>query len=399
MASENHEYKVLARKYRPKDFTALLGQEHVIKTLSNEFSSGKIPHAFIFTGIRGTGKTSLARIIAKAFNCVGADNTNDKPTITPCLSCSVCNDTAKGIHPDVIEMDAASKTGIDDVREIIENCTYTPSSARYKIYIIDEVHMLSNSAFNALLKTLEEPPSHTKFIFATTEIEKIPLTILSRCQRFDLHKITVELLTEFLAKIAGLEGIKFDQESLSLIADVAGGSVRDALSMLDQVQFLCEQDLKVDQVRQMLGLTSLNNNFLLLEKILEGRSKDCLEHISELFIKNVSAQKILGNLLDSCHILTTYKITDKIAKNLDDTTKEIITKLLEKADISIISRIWQMLLKGVAELKIAPDQNKAIEMLVIRICFLEKNFDFKALALAAKCDSDSDDALKKKQNQ
>jgi DNA polymerase III subunit gamma/tau len=379
MTTQNHEYKVLARKYRPQDFSSLIGQDHVVKTLSNEFSSDKIPHAFIFTGIRGTGKTSLARIIAKALNCIGSDGNNTKPTIKPCLSCSVCTDTAKGIHPDVIEMDAASKTGVDDIREIIENCTYTPSSARNKIYIIDEVHMLSNNAFNALLKTLEEPPSHTKFIFATTEIEKIPLTILSRCQRFDLHKISVEMLSDFLAKIAKSEAIKTDGNSLNLIAEIAGGSVRDALSMLDQVQFLCEQDLKIDQVRLMLGLNSKNNNFLLLEKLIDGNPEACLEHISELFVKNISAQKIIGNLLDSCHILTTQKVTGKPAKNLDAATIVIIDRLLEKLDISVISRIWQMLLKGVAELKIAPDQNKALEMLIIRICFLEKNFDFKTI--------------------
>lgn len=394
MATNNLEYKVLARKYRPQDFTGLLGQDHVVKTLSNEFSTGKIPHAFIFTGIRGTGKTSFARIIAKALNCVGKDNSNTKPTITPCLTCSVCLDTAKGVHPDVIEMDAASKTGVDDVREIIENCTYAPASARYKIYIIDEVHMLSNNAFNALLKTLEEPPSHSKFIFATTEIEKIPLTILSRCQRFDLRKIDEENLVQFLGKIAGLEGINFDDESLSLIADVAGGSVRDALSMLDQVQFLCEQNLQIDQVRTMLGLTSLSSSFNLLEKIIAGDARLCLDHITELYARNISAQKILGNLLDSCHILSTYKITNKLSKNLDSNSKEIINKLSETINIAIISRIWQMLLKGVAELKIALNQEKALEMLIIRICFLEKNFDFKALT--QKNDNTDSEVLKKK---
>ncbi|MBL6785110.1 MAG: DNA polymerase III subunit gamma/tau [Rickettsiales bacterium] len=395
MTSNNSNYKVLARKYRPQDFSSLIGQDHVVKTLSNEFASRKIPHAFVFTGIRGTGKTSTARIMAKALNCLGENNDNTEETVTPCLKCSACIDIAKGIHPDVIEMDAASKTGVDDVREIIENCTYTPSSARYKIYIIDEVHMLSNSAFNALLKTLEEPPSHTKFIFATTEIEKIPLTILSRCQRFDLNKIKSSELSDLLVEICAAENIKTDHESIELIAELADGSVRDSLSMLDQVQFLCEQNLQIEQVRSMLGISSKSNNFILFEKLVNGDVEKTIEHLKQLFDKNISAQKILSNLLDTCHILATSKIGSGKQKNLDNETLSLIDSILGKIDVSALSRIWQMLLKGVAELKVAPDQNKALEMLVIRICFLEKNFDFKAI-ISQNGNSENSDQVKKK---
>jgi DNA polymerase-3 subunit gamma/tau len=395
MVSNNNEYKVLARKYRPQDFSSLIGQDHVVRTISNEFANGKIPHAFIFTGIRGTGKTSTARILAKSLNCIGQDEQNTVPTTTPCLKCSMCNDIAKGVHPDVIEMDAASKTGVDDVRDIIENCTYTPSSARYKVYIIDEVHMLSNSAFNALLKTLEEPPSHTKFIFATTEIEKIPLTILSRCQRFDLNNIDTDTLANFLKSITETENINSDAESLGLIAEIASGSVRDALSMLDQVQFLCEQNLQIDQVRSMLGISSQKNSFQLLEKIIDGDSSEALKHLRELFGKNISSAKILSNLLNSCHSLTTALVTNDELRNVDSSTAEIFNTLKARVDVSILSRCWQMLLKGVSELKIAPDQNKALEMIVTRICFLEKNFDFKNI-LSNSSQSNDSDSLKKK---
>ncbi|MBT3916570.1 MAG: DNA polymerase III subunit gamma/tau, partial [Rhodospirillaceae bacterium] len=254
--SDEIEYQVLARKYRPTDFSNLIGQDAMVRTLKNAFESGRLAHAFILTGVRGVGKTTTARIIARALNCVGPDG-NGEATIEPCGECEFCQAIAEDRLVDVLEMDAASRTGVDDIRELIEGVRYKPVSARYKVYIIDEVHMLSRNAFNALLKTLEEPPAHVKFIFATTEIRKVPVTVLSRCQRFDLRRVDIETLSANFAEIAEKEGVKVTDAAISLIARAADGSVRDGQSLLDQVVATAAKDnaeLGEDVVRDMLGL-------------------------------------------------------------------------------------------------------------------------------------------------
>src|SRR5579871_2021192 len=253
-AARSEPYRVLARKYRPSDFTGLVGQEALVRTLRNAFASGRIAHAFMLTGVRGVGKTTTARIIARALNCIGSDGTRREPTIHPCGVCEPCVSIAESRNVDVQEMDAASRTGIDDIREIIEGVRYAPASARYKVYIIDEVHMLSKAAFNGLLKTLEEPPPHVKFVFATTEVRKVPVTVLSRCQRFDLRRIEAGRLAELMRGIAAKEGIAIDEEALRLVARAAEGSARDALSILDQAIAHASGTAAAEAVRGMLGL-------------------------------------------------------------------------------------------------------------------------------------------------
>src|SRR5436309_9758662 len=264
-------YRVLARKYRPSDFTGLIAQEALVRTLSNAFATGRIAHAFMLTGVRGVGKTTTARIIARALNCIGPDGKNTQPTIQPCGVCEACVSIAESRHMDVQEMDAASRTGIDDIREIIEGVRYAPASARYKVYIIDEVHMLSKQAFNGLLKTLEEPPPHVKFVFATTEIRKVPVTVLSRCMRFDLRRIETPVLVAHLRAIAEKENIHIEDAALALIARAAEGSVRDSLSLLDQA--IAHEEghaITTDSVRGMLGLADRGRVLDLFEKLMAG---------------------------------------------------------------------------------------------------------------------------------
>ncbi|WP_296989887.1 DNA polymerase III subunit gamma/tau, partial [Thalassospira sp. UBA1131] len=270
------EYQVLARKYRPRSFDELIGHGPMVKTLSNALESGRLAHAFILTGVRGIGKTTTARIIARALNCIGADG-NGGATIEPCGVCEHCRAIAEDRHVDVLEMDAASRTGVDDIRELIEGVRYRPTSARYKIYIIDEVHMLSKSAFNALLKTLEEPPEHVKFIFATTEIRKIPITVLSRCQRFDLRRVQTDELAAHYSRIAGLENAEIEEEAVTLIARAADGSVRDGMSLLDQAISHGAGKVTTQQVRDMLGLSDRSRIFDLFDHTMKGEVNEALE--------------------------------------------------------------------------------------------------------------------------
>src|SRR5215469_12246690 len=284
LGAPEEAYRVLARKYRPSDFTGLIGQEALVRTLSNAFATGRIAHAFMLTGVRGVGKTTTARIIARALNCVGPDGKRKEPTIDPCGVCEPCVAIAESRFVDVQEMDAASRTGIDDIREIIEGTRYAPAAARYKVYIIDEVHMLSKQAFNGLLKTLEEPPPHVKFVFATTEIRKVPVTVLSRCQRFDLRRIETAELVRHLETIAKNEGVNIEPAALAAVARAAEGSVRDALSLLDQAIAHDEgQAITAESVREMLGLVDRGRVLDLFEKVLGGRVADALNDLSELY--------------------------------------------------------------------------------------------------------------------
>ena len=296
-------YRVLARKYRPATFEQLIGQEAMVRTLSNAIESGRLPHAWILTGVRGIGKTTTARIIARALNCTGKDG-KGKPTVHPCGECDSCRAILEDRHVDILEMDAASRTGVDDIRDIIEGVRYGPASARYKIYILDEVHMLSKNAFNALLKTLEEPPPHTKFIFATTEVRKVPVTVLSRCQRFDLRRIDSETLTAHFAKIAKLEKIKADTEAIKMIALAADGSVRDGLSLLDQAIARGNGVVTVADVKDMLGLADRGQSLALCRQVLRGEIKPALETLAAMNLSGSDPVQILQDMCDGQSFIT-----------------------------------------------------------------------------------------------
>ncbi|MEM7685958.1 MAG: DNA polymerase III subunit gamma/tau, partial [Pseudomonadota bacterium] len=313
-ATEPAAYQVLARKYRPGHFRDLIGQEAMVQVLTNAFAYDRIAHAFIMTGVRGVGKTTTARIIAKGLNC----QRDDKPTIDPCGVCEACISIAEGRHVDVLEMDAASNTGVGDVREIIDSVRYRAASARYKVYIIDEVHMLSNSAFNALLKTLEEPPEHVKFIFATTEIRKVPVTVLSRCQRFDLRRIEPEVMMDHLRGIAGKEGASLSDEALALVTRAAEGSVRDALSLLDQaIAHGQEGEISADQVRSMLGLADRGRVIDLFEAIMRGDASGALEELGQQYSDGADPGVVLRDLAELTHWISVLKVNPATA---DDPT-------------------------------------------------------------------------------
>src|SRR5215218_8203861 len=296
-------YRVLARKYRPQNFSELIGQDAMVRTLANAIARGRIAHAFLLTGVRGVGKTSTARLVAKALNCVGPDGQGG-PTIDPCGVCEPCRAIAEGRHIDVVEMDAASHTGVDDVREIIEAVRYSAVSARYKVYIVDEVHMLSKNAFNALLKTLEEPPQHVKFLFATTEVNKVPVTVLSRCQRFDLRRISAEKLAAHFGEVATREGVEVEPEALALIARAAEGSARDGLSILDQAIAHGPGGVGADQVRTMLGLSDRGAIRNLLGLILSGDARAALAALRDQYDLGVEPHAVLRGLLESVHAIT-----------------------------------------------------------------------------------------------
>jgi DNA polymerase-3 subunit gamma/tau len=359
-------YRVLARKYRPTSFKDMVGQEVLVRTLTNAISSGRLAHAFVLTGIRGVGKTTTARIIARALNCIGPDG-NGNPTADPCGVCPHCKAIAEDKHQDVFEMDAASHTGVNDIREIIENTRYRPISARYKVYIIDEVHMLSNSAFNALLKTLEEPPPHVKFIFATTEIRKIPITILSRCQRFDLKRVEAKDLVIHFNNILSQEGLKAESDALKLIASVASGSVRDGLSILDQALAFNGNSITSEAVREMLGLADSNVLYKLYEAIVEGKIQDALTTITDLYRKGADPSLIIIDLLNINHLISKLKLSNNAMDDLAEQEKEEYKTLADKLAIPYLARLWQMLLKGLDEVKIAYSPFAALEMLMIRI--------------------------------
>jgi DNA polymerase-3 subunit gamma/tau len=361
---------VLARKYRPQDFEALIGQEAMVRTLTNAFAQGRIAHAFMLTGVRGVGKTTTARIIARALNCLGADGTNDRPTITPCGVCANCRAIAEDRHTDVMEMDAASRTGVDDIREIIEGVRFRPLSARQKVYIIDEVHMLSRNAFNALLKTLEEPPAHVTFIFATTEIRKVPVTVLSRCQRFDLRRIAADRLAAHFGSIAAKEGAAIEDGALKLLARAADGSVRDGLSLLDQAIALAGGETVTEAaVRDMLGLADREAVFDLFEAVMAGRVADALALLAEGNAVGADPGVVIADLLGITHTVTRLKLAPSLAERaaLSEAERTRGTALAEVLSLPQLGRAWQMLLKGQAEVNEAPDRLAAAEMVLIRL--------------------------------
>ena len=361
-------YQVLARKYRPTDFSNLIGQEAMVRTLTNAIAAGRLAHAFVLTGVRGVGKTTTARIIDRALNCVGPDGTGG-PTAAPCGVCDNCKAIAQDRHVDVMEMDAASRTGVDDIREIIDGVRYRPTSARFKIYIIDEVHMLSKNAFNALLKTLEEPPEHVKFIFATTEIRKVPVTVLSRCQRFDLRRIEVQRLAEHFKGICAKEGADITEAALHLIARAADGSVRDGLSLLDQSIAMAEGEIGEDLVRDMLGLADRSQGFDLLEKTLKGDTPGALNQLAAMYQDGADPAAVLNDLLEIVHFLTRAKL---LPETLDDPAVPEIERVRGKElgdglGMGALARAWQMLLKGVGEVQHAPNAIQATEMVIVRL--------------------------------
>lgn len=361
-------YQVLARKYRPTDFTSLIGQEAMVRTLTNAIAAGRLAHAFVLTGVRGVGKTTTARIIARALNCIGPDGTGG-PTIEPCGVCANCTAIAQDRHVDVMEMDAASRTGVDDIREIIDGVRYRPTSARFKIYIIDEVHMLSKNAFNALLKTLEEPPEHVKFIFATTEIRKVPVTVLSRCQRFDLRRIEVQRLADHFKDICAKEGAVISEAALHVIARAADGSVRDGLSILDQAIAMAEGEIGEGLVRDMLGLADRSQGFDLLEKTLKGDTPGALNQLAAMYQDGADPAAVLNDLLEIVHFLTRAKL---VVETLTDPAVPEIERvrgrdLSERLGMGALARAWQMLLKGVGEVQHAPNAIQATEMVIVRL--------------------------------
>ena len=361
-------YQVLARKYRPETFADLVGQEAMVRTLKNAFAADRIAHAFVMTGIRGTGKTTTARIIAKGLNCVGPDGTGG-PTTDPCGLCDPCRAIAEGRHVDVMEMDAASRTGVGDIREIIDSVHYRAASARYKIYIIDEVHMLSTSAFNALLKTLEEPPAHVKFIFATTEIRKVPVTVLSRCQRFDLKRIEPEVMMGLLRRIATAEGAQITDGALALITRAAEGSARDATSLLDQAISNGAGEVTADQLRAMLGLADRGRVLDLFDLIVTGDAAGALSELAGQYADGADPMAVLRDLAEITHWLSVVKITPAAAEDPTTPPDERARgmDMAARLPMRVLTRMWQMLLKALEEVALAPNAMMAAEMAVIRL--------------------------------
>lgn len=368
--NKDNQYVVLARKYRPQNFEDLLGQDALVQTLTNAIKNNRLHHAYILTGIRGVGKTTTARLIAKALNCTGLDGKGG-PTIHPCGVCENCKAIAAGRHIDVMELDAASRTGVDDIREILDGVRYKPTNARYKIYIIDEVHMLSKNAFNALLKTLEEPPAHVKFIFATTEIRKVPVTVLSRCQRFDLQRLTIEDLTKLFNKIVAAENLKAEDEALHMIAKAADGSARDGLSLLDQAISLGAGVVKTDIVKEMIGLADRSQTFELFEKLVLGDTKETIIKLQEQYKNGANPTTLLQDLINITHLLAKTKLVPSFVNDpsLSEAEKELCQKLGAKVSIAVLSKMWQMMIKGLGELQVAPVQIDALEMILIRIAY------------------------------
>ena len=370
VAAGGAAYRVLARKYRPQTFAELIGQDAMVQTLGNAIKRDRLAHAFLMTGVRGVGKTSTARLIAKALNCIGPDGQGG-PTIDPCGVCEPCIAIAEGRHIDVIEMDAASHTGVDDVREIIEAVRYSAVSARYKIYIIDEVHMLSKNAFNALLKTLEEPPGHVKFLFATTEVNKVPITVLSRCQRFDLKRIPTELLSSHFAEIAVKEAVDAEPEALTLIAQAAEGSVRDGLSILDQA--IAHADMEGDdkvtaaQVRDMLGLSDRGAVRRLFGLILAGDAQAMLAEAKSQYTLGVEPLAMMTGLLAEVHRLTLAKVGAPRDGALDAETVALVEEQADKLSFPTLHRLWQLLLKGHEEVARAVMPLDAADMALLRV--------------------------------
>ncbi|MFD2262102.1 DNA polymerase III subunit gamma/tau [Lacibacterium aquatile] len=364
------EYRVLARKYRPQTFADMIGQEALVRTLTNAIQSGRIAHAFMLTGVRGVGKTTTARIVARALNCTGEDGTGG-PTPMPCGKCDACVSIAADRHPDVMEMDAASRTGVDDIREIIDGVRYRPISARYKIYIIDEVHMLSKNAFNALLKTLEEPPEHTKFLFATTEIRKVPVTVLSRCQRFDLRRIEPTILAAYFTGVATKEGWTLDPEAADLIARAADGSARDGMSLLDQaISLSTGGTVTVDQVRGMLGLADRLQVYDVFRAIMAGEVATALDLSVGMHRAGADPTQVIQDLLEVCHAATRLKVAPAASEGLSGGERQLAEEFGKTLSVASLSRAWQMLLKGAEEVGRASNAQAALEMVLIRLGYI-----------------------------
>ncbi len=361
-------YRVLARKYRPQTFSELIGQDAMVQTLANAIRRDRLAHAFLMTGVRGVGKTSTARLIAKALNCVGPDGQGG-PTIDPCGQCEPCLAIAEGRHIDVIEMDAASHTGVDDVREIIEAVRYSAVSARYKIYIIDEVHMLSRNAFNALLKTLEEPPPHVKFLFATTEADKLPVTVLSRCQRFDLRRIPTPMLADHFGAVCRAEGVEADPEALAMIAAAAEGSVRDGLSILDQAiahADMGDGHIGAHQVREMLGLADKGMQRRLFGHMLAGEGRELLDLVAQQYALGVEPLALLRGCMELTHRVTVAQLGQGAPDAASAEECEAIEGWMRALSPGQLHRLWQLLLKGYEEVRTAPDPLIAAQMALIR---------------------------------
>ena len=366
--NEDDSYKVLARKYRPETFKDLVGQAAMVQTLKNAFEAERIAQAFILTGIRGTGKTTTARIIAKGLNCIGLDQKGG-PTVEPCGKCSNCTAIIEGNHVDVLEMDAASRTGVDDIREIIESIYYKASSGRFRVYIIDEVHMLSNNAFNALLKTLEEPPKHVKFIFATTEIRKVPVTVLSRCQRFDLRRIEPEEMIALLQRIAKSEGVNVSEDAFRMITRASEGSARDATSLLDQAISHGGGGSDAKHVRDMLGIADRGRVLDLFKMIMQGDAAAALTELSSQYSDGADPIVVLKDLAEITHWISVSKITPDMNEDPtitpDERTRGI--ELSKTLSMRALTRMWQMLVKSLGEITIAPSPIMAAEMIIIRL--------------------------------
>ena len=367
-------HKVFALKYRPKNFKELIGQDIMVQTIINSIKSNKLPNAYLLTGIRGVGKTTTARLIAKAINC--KKNFVEEEQCNTGEYCH-CEEISNSSHLDVLEMDAASRTGIDDIRELIESSKYNPTSAKFKIFIIDEVHMLSKQAFNGLLKTLEEPPSHLKFIFATTEVKKIPVTIISRCQRFDLHRVSIKILTTNLRKISEMENIKISENGLKLIAKAAEGSVRDSLSLLNRAfvsQHVIGKEIEEAFIRKMLGLADRSKIFKLLQFIFDGNQKKSIDQLREMINEGIEPINFLNDLLEIIYFIQQKKNLGNIDSDLSISEAEIemIDAISKDVDTSTLVLFWQFILKGLEELNIVTNQLLSLEMLVVRLLYLKE---------------------------
>ena len=365
-------HRVLARKYRPLNFTKLVGQNNLIKTLSGSIERGRLAHAYILTGVRGVGKTSTARIIAKLFNCTNPEKSSEI-AINPCGVCDSCLGIAEGKNIDVLEIDAASNTGVDNIRELIDGVGYKPLTSKFRVYIIDEVHMLSKGAFNALLKTLEEPPEHVKFIFATTEIRKVPITILSRCQRFDLQIVPSKILIDHLKWVCEEEKINFTLEALQIIVRVSGGSVRDALSLLDQSASISGDDIKSETISFMLGLPSRVSSIEILENIFDSNIENALKIYDNVINHGTNGEILIGDMLDIIHLSTRINIVgeinlDSFMNSIPDGEKAGILKI-SKISLPGLTRAWQILLKGIEEIRAAPNPDEAGSMILIRLAY------------------------------
>ena len=362
------EYRVLARAYRPTRLSALIGQEALVRTLKNAFASGRVAHAFLLSGIRGVGKTTTARIIARGLNCTGPDGKGG-PTPEPCGVCASCTAIEEDRALDVIEMDAASQTGKDDVLELLEGLQFLPSYSRYKVYILDEVHMLSSKAWNALLKTVEEPPPHAKFIFATTELRKVPVTVLSRCQKFELRRVEPEELAEHLAGICAKEAVSVAPEALAMVARAAEGSVRDALSLLDQAIATAEGPVDGALVQAMLGLGDRVQLLDLFDAVMRGDARECLERFGQIYALGADPVAVAQDLLEISHWLSRLKVAPDATSSLGIAVAaaERATAMARELSLPVLARAWQMLLRGIDEIRVAPDARGAAEMLLLRL--------------------------------